>query len=49
MILRGLVDRHRLAGEFESIAPLLYRYPAVDQDSFRRAVQAVVTGAVDAP
>ncbi len=49
MILRGLVDRHRLAGEFEAIAPLLYRYPALDQDSFRRAVQAVVTGAVDAP
>jgi len=38
MIERGLVDRRRLFEEFEAIAPLLYRYPAVDPASFRRAV-----------
>jgi hypothetical protein len=33
-------DRSRLVEEFDAIEPLLYRYPAVDPESFRRAVLA---------
>lgn len=37
---RGLVEKRRLAELFEAIEPLLYRYPAVDARSFRRAVES---------
>ena len=39
MISRGLIDRARLVEEFEAIEPLLYKYPALDPPSFRRAVE----------
>jgi len=42
---RGLIDRARLVEYFEAIAPNLYRYPAVDPPSFRRALERAVAGA----
>jgi hypothetical protein len=41
MILRGAIDRTRLMRHFEEIEPLLYRYPAIDPTTFRRAVEKV--------
>lgn len=41
MLRRGWVDRRELLRLFEEIEPLLYRYPAVDPASFRRAVEEV--------
>lgn len=38
MLRRGLIDRVRLVEYFEAIQPDLYRYPALDPESFRRAV-----------
>jgi hypothetical protein len=38
MIRSGLVTRQGLLTYFEAIAPQLYRYPALDPESFRRAV-----------
>ena len=38
MLDRGLVDRPRLRAYFQDIAPHLYRYPAIDPDTFRAAV-----------
>jgi hypothetical protein len=37
----GLVDRSKLMDYFEAIEPELYRYPAVDPKTFRRAVHEV--------
>jgi hypothetical protein len=37
---RRLIDAGRLAMLFETIAPELYRYPAIDPRAFRRAVEA---------
>ena len=42
MISRGLVKPQRLLEFYKSIEDQLYRYPAVDGKSFRRAVQSVV-------
>jgi hypothetical protein len=42
MILRGLVERERLAAFFAEIEPELYRYPAVDPASFRRRLETAV-------
>lgn len=42
MLERGLVDGERILKDFETIEPRLYRYPAIDAKSFRRAVEAVV-------
>ena len=42
MLARGLVTRPGLLEYFESIEPELYRFPALDPASFRRAVCAVV-------
>jgi hypothetical protein len=42
MLERGLVDREKLRGLFEEIFPKLYRYPAIDPDSFRRALEKTV-------
>lgn len=38
MIARGLVDRRRALGQFARIEPELYRFPAIDAPTFRRAV-----------
>jgi hypothetical protein len=38
MIRRGLVDAAGLRDAFAAIEPHLYRYPAIDPASFRRAV-----------
>ncbi|HEV7514757.1 MAG TPA: DUF6036 family nucleotidyltransferase [Thermoanaerobaculia bacterium] len=42
MIGKGLVDPAKLLERFAEIEPRLYRYPAIDAASFRRAVEAVV-------
>jgi hypothetical protein len=41
MAARGLVEPARLLEFFEQIAPGLYRYPAIDPASFRRAVERI--------
>jgi hypothetical protein len=38
MIRRGLVEPRALRDTFAAIEPFLYRYPAIDPASFRRAV-----------
>jgi hypothetical protein len=38
MFRQGLVEPARLVEYFEAIEPKLYRYPAIDPPSFRRAV-----------
>jgi hypothetical protein len=38
------VDKGRLRAHFETIEPILYRFPAIDPESFRRAVARVVSG-----
>lgn len=45
LIARGLVDRARLMDYFNAIEPDLYRFPAVDPASFRRAVEDVTSSA----
>jgi len=47
LIERGLVARHGLQEYFDAIEAELYRFPAIDPASFRRAVEAVVRGAAD--
>jgi hypothetical protein len=42
MAARGLIEPARLLRFFEQIAPGLYRYPAIDPASFRRAVEQSV-------
>jgi len=44
MIGRGLVTGSRLLSYFEQVEPELYRYPALDPPSFRRAVEVVARG-----
>ncbi len=44
LIKRGLVDEPRLQDYFDAIEPELYRFPAIDPRSFRRAVEAVTSG-----
>lgn len=39
MVRRGLVRREDLLRHYETIEPALYRYPAIDPPSFRRAVE----------
>jgi hypothetical protein len=41
LIGRGLVEQPRLLDYFNAIEPELYRFPAIDPASFRRAVEAV--------
>lgn len=43
MIDDGLVDRAQLLELFEQIEAQLYRFPAIDPSSFRRAVEKTVT------
>jgi hypothetical protein len=38
MVSRGLVEPKQALAYFESIEPKLYRYPAIDAGTFRRAV-----------
>jgi hypothetical protein len=45
MIQRRLVEPDRLLELFTEIEDQLYRYPAVDRPSFRRAVERIVTAA----
>lgn len=42
MAARGLIEPQRLTGFFDLIEPQLYRYPAIDAASFRRAVTETV-------
>lgn len=44
MIARGLVSKDNLRAQFQSIKPLLYRYPAVDPSSFELALETVLKG-----
>jgi hypothetical protein len=39
MVDRGFVERPRVLELFRAIEPLLYRYPAINPPSFRRAVE----------
>ena len=45
MIQRGLIEPKRLLELFSSIEDQLYRYPAIDGPSFRRAVERTVAEA----
>ena len=42
LLARGLIERRRLREYFAAIEPDLYRFPAIDPASFRRAVEDVV-------
>lgn len=42
MIASGLVDPADVLSQFESIEPDLYRFPAIDPASFRKAVETVL-------
>ena len=42
MLDRGLIERAGLLAYFEAIEPDLYRYPALDPGTFRRAVEDAV-------
>jgi len=42
MVTRGLVEPQRALGYFDEIAPHLYRFPAVDPASFRRAAEEIL-------
>jgi hypothetical protein len=41
MLARGLVQPDELERRFAEIEPQLYRFPAIDPETFRRAVEAV--------
>jgi hypothetical protein len=41
LLARGLIERRGLREYFAAIEPDLYRFPAIDPASFRRAVEAV--------
>ena len=43
MLSRALVSKQGLRQAFAAIEPLLYRYPAIDPETFRRAVDEVVS------
>ena len=45
MIERGKIERSELRRLFEAIAPGLYRFPAIDPKSFRRAVDRALSDA----
>jgi hypothetical protein len=42
MLETGLVDRAEVARYFDGIEPELYRYPALDPESFRARVEAAI-------
>jgi hypothetical protein len=39
LLARGLIDPERLRATFEEIEPLLFRFPTVDTDQLRNAVE----------
>lgn len=39
MISSGLIEPAGVLAQFEAIEPELYRFPAIDPDSFRRSVE----------
>jgi hypothetical protein len=39
VIARGLVEPREALSQFEAIEPELYRFPAIDPPSFRRAIE----------
>lgn len=41
MLRQGLIERGELLRRFEQIEPQLYRFPAIDPATFRRAVERV--------
>jgi hypothetical protein len=43
MIAHGLVDPPNVLSQFESIEPDLYRFPAIDPASFRKAVEDLLS------
>lgn len=45
MISSGLVDPATALAQFEAIEPELYRFPAIDPASFRKAVESLFGGA----
>lgn len=45
MLRRGLVTSSDLRTAFDAIEPKLYRYPAIDPEAFRHAVEAVASAA----
>jgi hypothetical protein len=47
MIGRGLVDRDELRRRFEQIEPQLYRYPAIEPEAFRQALEEALTRPAD--
>jgi hypothetical protein len=42
MLERGVIDRKRLFELFKEIEPFLYKYPAIDPESFSTAVERIV-------
>jgi hypothetical protein len=42
MLDRGLIESRKVRAYFAEIEPRLYRFPAIDGPSFRRAVEAIV-------
>jgi hypothetical protein len=44
MLERGLISAEQLRIEFDAIAPLLYRFPAIDPAAFARAVAEIASG-----
>ncbi len=42
MLARGLIVRSEILRRFEEIEPNLYRFPAIDPATFRRAVESLV-------
>lgn len=42
MLVRGLVTPDGLRSAFDAAADRLYRYPAVDPDSYRRALESML-------
>ena len=45
MLRRGLVTKESLREKFETIWPNLYRYPAIDPESFRGSLEEALGGA----
>jgi len=42
MVGDELLDKEKLLSLFEAIEPELYKYPAIDPDSFSRAVHKII-------
>ena len=42
MFQKGLLDKEKLLSLFEAIEPELYKYPAIDPDSFSQAVHQII-------